>query len=120
MNARTLKTETPPAPASVASDLPAECLVFLPANELGHRIQIVRRGLGFKQSRYDHAALTEDTAQQLVRDVNRYLGVRPSQREALLAGCIYGWDSPHVDPALYEHRDAEDLLASLPTTGRPN
>lgn len=114
----TTTTVTPTAQAD--SQLPAECLAYIPENEIGHRIVVIRRGQGVIQSRYDHAALTEETARCLVRDVNRHLGVSPSQREALLAGSLYGWDSPAADPSLYEHLDGEDLLAALPTSGRPH
>jgi hypothetical protein len=114
---------TPATPCTPASSprLPAECLAFLPDNELGHRIVVIRRGVeGYKQSRYDHAGLSEATARMIVADVNRHMGVSPAQREAMLAGCRHGWDAPVVDPALYSAADAEELLTMLPTTGRPH
>lgn len=101
--------------------LPRECLAFLPENELGHRIVVIQRGLaGFKQSRYDHAGLSEGTARLIVADVNRHLCVSPAQREAMLAGCRHGWEAPIVDAGLYSDVDVADALALLPTTGRPH
>ena len=78
------------APAGGAEGPPDEWLVFLPTRELGSRIQIVRRALGFKACHYDQASLTEDHALEIVRTVNR-----PGD-QALSTRC----DAGRLDPLL--------------------
>lgn len=39
---------------------------------------------------------------------NARLGVTPAQREAMLAGSMFGWDTPAANPDMY---DAEGMFS---------
>ena len=47
---------------------------------------------------------TKDMVAADVDFFNEKLGVTPAQREAMIAGSLFGFDVPGADPAVYEGR----------------
>ncbi len=87
--------------------LPEMCLIFVADAEPGSYVRAVKRGeSGSFATTYDVA--DPDKAKALVAHINRKLGVGEVQAECMLAGSMFGWDSPGADPvrmrAIYQER----------------
>lgn len=73
--------------------LPLQCLVWLPGRPDGQNIAVARRG---------EAGVTitslrpigSETAQALVKRLNREFGISEQQSLAMLYGCMFVWDAP--------------------------
>lgn len=77
--------------------LPEMCFIFLADAEPGCYVRAVRRGeSGNYATTYDVA--DPEKAKGLVVLMNRKLGVSHVQAECMLAGSMFGWDSPGADP----------------------
>jgi hypothetical protein len=72
--------------------LPDECFARMPGEK--GIIKIVRGETGY------YAITTTYTVDQL----NAKLGVTPAQREAMVAGSMFGWDAPAANPDNYDER----------------
>lgn len=80
------------------SDLPEVCFSILPST--GDVIIIKHGESGYYRCEYS----TEDKAfnREFANDRNANLGVSKAQIEAMLAGSMYGWDTPAADPKSYD------------------
>ena len=77
--------------------LPEMCLIFMEDAEPGSYVRAVKRGeSGSFATTYD--VTDPDKAKALVAHMNRRLGVGAVQAECMLAGSMFGWDSPAADP----------------------
>ncbi len=77
--------------------LPEMCLIFVADAEPGSYVRAVKRGeAGSFATTYD--VTDPDKAKALVAHMNRRLGVGAVQAECMLAGSMFGWDSPAADP----------------------
>jgi hypothetical protein len=81
---------------TISPNLPDVCYVFEPS--VGYGLCALKRGTkGFYPVKdYPHAN------QDLCDRLNNRLGVTKAQREAMLAGSMFGWHIPAADPATYE------------------
>lgn len=86
------------------SSLPEHCYVYLLTE---NRIGIVKKG----ESGYYKTDLLEsnnikshDEAESFVDELNGKLGVTRAQREAMMAGSMFGWHTPAADPKIYDKR----------------
>lgn len=83
-----------------ARGLPAAAAVISPANPCA--VVIVRREVaGYWPIR---ECDDEASATALMAAINGGLGVAAPQREAMLAGSLFGWDCPAADPQTYDAR----------------
>lgn len=82
---------------SHAATLPEMCFIFMEAAEPGEYVRAVRRGeSGCFATTYGES--DPDKARALVAHMNRKLGVSELQAECMLAGSMFGWDTPGADP----------------------
>lgn len=84
------------------SSLPEHCYVYLLTE---NRIGIVKKG----ESGYYKTDLLESNnikshneAESFVDELNGKLGVTRAQREAMMAGSMFGWHTPAADPKIYD------------------
>jgi hypothetical protein len=74
--------------------LPAYCYALHPSTG---EVTMIRRGqMGYHVFPDDGTGLTVD-------DLNRAIDVSPAQREAMIAGSIFGFHVPGADPAMYRN-----------------
>jgi hypothetical protein len=71
------------------TNLPDQCVAIHPST--GKAIFIKRGVMGF----YD---MPSDLDEGAVKLYNAIHGITPRQREAMLAGSMFGWDVPGADP----------------------
>ena len=96
------------------SSLPAECYIFVAGGQPGKQIGIIRRGeAGYYLT--DYAEKNPVLAADLVRRLNRRLGVGLLQAEAMQVGSMFGWDAPGVQVALDNIRRLPDALSAIRT-----
>lgn len=82
---------------SVEPELPEMCFIFMEDAEPGEYVRAVRRGeSGCFATTYGES--DPDRARALVAHMNRKLGVSELQAECMLAGSMFGWDTPGADP----------------------
>lgn len=82
---------------SVPQGLPEMCFVFAEDAQPGRFVRAVHRGeRGYSPTTYDEADAAK--ARALVSMLNERLGVSEVQAECMLAGSMFGWDSPAADP----------------------
>lgn len=80
--------------------LPEVCYSVLHHQEPGRRIVILKRGeAGYYPTEYDRAELPLDALEKIVDRLNDRLGVLPAQRDAMLAGSVFGWHVPGANAA---------------------
>ena len=78
--------------------LPHMCWSVLPGE--GKLICIKRGESGYFPSMWDTG--NPERNRNIADNNNRQRGISPAQEEAMLAGSMFGWDSPGTDPTLYE------------------
>lgn len=89
--------------------LPDMCFIFSPDAKPGKYVNAVRYGeSGCFATTYDEAQPKK--AEALVAHMNQKLGVSDLQVECMLAGSMFGWDTPGADPAKASmgRKDASD------------
>lgn len=73
--------------------LPAECFAITP---LGQTVKIKRGEMGH------YPITTSLTALVDIDKVNEGMGCSKAQREAMLAGSMWGWEVPAANPDMYD------------------
>lgn len=83
--------------------LPALCYALMACRDPGSRIVIIRAGeTGCYVTDYDAPGLALDQVGTVVDRLNARLGITPAQKEAMLAGSLFGWHVPGADPDYYD------------------
>lgn len=84
------------------SSLPEQCYIYVSTE---NKIGIVKKG----ESGYYKTDILEsngikshDEANMFVDEINSKLGVSPAQRKAMMAGSMFGWNTPAADPKSYD------------------
>ena len=77
--------------------LPDMCWSTLPSD--GSLICIVRGERGYHVA--EDSKEEPDLNRYLANSFNRERGISPAQEQAMLGGCLHGWDSPAADPKIY-------------------
>ena len=84
------------------SSLPERCYVYIPTE---NRIGIVQRGeTGYFKT--DVSFKDAEDAKQIVREQNEAMGVSKRQASAMVAGSMFGWETPAADPKNYDENGA--------------
>jgi len=82
--------------------LPQMCFAFLEGALPGERIVAIRRGeKGCYRTSLDDAETSVDQARELVDTMNRKLCISDEEREAMLGGSMFGWDTAAAQPERY-------------------
>lgn len=84
--------------AKVMEALPTMCFALLPGT---------KEVIGIKKGERGYYT-TKDMTPEDVATFNKKLGVTPAQREAMLAGSLFGFDVPGANPQLYAEFNLED------------
>jgi len=88
------------AEAPTTPKLPETCYVYIFSAEPGNRIGIIKRGeRGYYQTDFDSETASADIVQQVVRDLNKKLGVDPIEAKAMEIGSMCGWHVPGANAA---------------------
>ena len=82
------------------STLPDSCYCVLPGSD---EIIIVKKGESgyYRTDKYGH---DRADALDIVDDCNRIARITKAQSEAMLAGSMFGWDTPAADPKNYDEQ----------------
>ncbi len=91
------------------SELPEVCLSTLPST--GEIICIKRGESGYQPSSWETGNAEKN--RRYADYTNSRRGITSAQEEAMLNGCILGWDTPAADPACYEKQEAVAPSMSL-------
>lgn len=82
------------------SSLPEHCYIYLPTTR---EIGIVKKG----ESGYYRSDLTPvygEDGKQFVEELNQKGGITKAQEAAMLAGSMFGWQTPAADPKNYDEQ----------------
>lgn len=82
------------------SSLPEHCYIYLPTTR---EIGIVKKG----ESGYYRSDLTPvygEDGKQFVEELNQKGGITKAQEAAMLAGSMFGWQTPAADPQNYDEQ----------------
>jgi len=79
-------------------ELPKDCYSVLPSN--GELIFIVIGKCGYYPS--PNSTIFPDINRNIADEFNTYFGVTRAQEEAMLAGSLFGWNSPAAKPWIYD------------------
>lgn len=82
------------------SSLPEHCYIYLPTTK---EIGIVKKG----ESGYYRSDLTPvygEEGKQFVEELNQKGGITKAQEAAMLAGSMFGWQTPAADPKNYDEQ----------------
>ncbi|MDR1892627.1 MAG: hypothetical protein LBQ48_06435 [Oscillospiraceae bacterium] len=79
-------------------ELPVDCYSVLPST--GELILIVRER--YRYSRSSNSTLFPDINRKIADESNAHCGVTRQQEEAMLAGSLFGWDTPAAKPWNYD------------------
>ena len=82
------------------SSLPEHCYIYLPTTR---EIGIVKKG----ESGYYRSDLTPvygEDGKQFVEELNQKGGITKAQEAAMLAGSMFGWQTPAADPENYDEQ----------------
>ena len=84
------------------SSLPEQCYIYV---QTENKIGIVKKG----ESGYYKTDILESNeikshseAEAFVDEINEKLNVTPAQRKAMMAGSMFGWQTPAADPKSYD------------------
>jgi hypothetical protein len=81
------------------SKLPDVCYAVMEGNEIGNRIVALKRGeTGYFKTDYDIPQLDVGQLETVVNRLNALLEVSSQQKEAMLAGSMFGWHVKGADP----------------------
>lgn len=86
------------------SSLPEHCYIYLRTE---NKIGIVKKGESgcYKTDLLESNNLkSHSEAESFVDELNKKLGVTRAQREAMMAGSMFGWHTPAADPKIYDER----------------
>jgi len=83
----------------VADGLPKMCYAM---NDVTKRLILIRRGEAVYHELQDDESLLLAATPGVVDRLNGTLGVTPAQREAMVAGSMFGWNVPAADPTRYD------------------
>jgi len=109
--ARATKKESP------SPSLPEMCFIFMEDAEPGEYVRAVRHGeSGCFVTTYDET--DPDKARALVAHMNRKLSVSDLQVECMLAGSMFGWDTPGADPDRLAEAKLNSAKAMLESVAR--
>ena len=84
----------------ICSSLPEHCYIYLPTTR---EIGIVKKG----ESGYYRSDLTPvygEDGKQFVEELNQKGGITKAQEAAMLAGSMFGWQTPAADPRNYDEQ----------------
>ena len=82
------------------SSLPEHCYIYLPTTR---EIGIVKKGeSGYYRS--DLSPVYGEDGKQFVEELNQKGGVTKAQEAAMLAGSMFGWQTPAADPKNYDEQ----------------
>ncbi len=80
-------------------DLPKRCFVVLPGMPAGQNVAVCVCGeSGVRLTQLDFGG--DEAAARIVRELNRALGIAPSQVRAMWVGCLFGWETPETAGAM--------------------
>ena len=87
------------------SNLPEMCYILNPSN--GALVVVKNGELGY----FECDLSTEDKGANhtLMRELNKRLGITPSQLAAMAAGTLFGWNVPAANPEIYQGIFEEEL-----------
>ncbi len=89
--------------------LPEKCFALIACNEPGDRIVILKRGeRGYFKTTLDSDRINLQHARDIVATYNKKLGVARSEKEAMIAGSLFGFEVPGANPQRYAALDNED------------
>ena len=84
------------------SSLPEQCYIYV---QTENKIGIVKKG----ESGYYKTDILESNeikshseAEAFVDEINEKLNVTPAQSKAMMAGSMFGWQTPAADPKSYD------------------
>lgn len=80
--------------------LPPKCLTLLPSS--GDIIEVTRYEKGYRPIRKREAFETQGGRELFVDTANKRMGVTKAQEAAMLAGSLFGWDTPAARPKNYD------------------
>ena len=82
------------------ASLPEHCYIYLPTTK---EIGVVKKGeSGYYRS--DLSPVYGEDGKQFVEELNRKGGITKAQEAAMLAGSMYGWQTPAADPQNYDEQ----------------
>ena len=79
-----------------AERLPDMCFSVLPEDD---SLICIARGAGYQVS--EHSSKKPGMNRHMANYRNQCRGISPAQEQAMLDGCLHGWDSPAADPKIY-------------------
>ena len=94
-----------------AERLPDMCFSVLPEKET---LICITKGAGWQVSK--DSSEKPELNRHMANYRNQCRGISPAQEQAMLGGCLHGWDSPAADP---RHYAQEQALTGAPASG-PN
>lgn len=80
--------------------LPPKCFTLLPSS--GDIIEVTRYEKGYRPIRKREAFETQGGRELFVDTANKRMGVTKAQEAAMLAGSLFGWDTPSAKPKNYD------------------
>ncbi len=88
--------------------LPDMCFTVLP--EDGSLAYIIK-GAGCQRS--EETSEKPEVNRHVANHRNRERGISKAQEQAMIGGCLHGWDSPAADPKTYEQTDAQPQMGGM-------
>jgi hypothetical protein len=86
----------------ISPDLPEFCYFYV---LMCGGVVLVQKGKpGYFPVR-EYKGIDPGVGEHIVTQLNEYMGVDPAQREAMLAGSMFGWHKRVADPAIYRSKE---------------